>query len=129
LTVVAIFAAAVALFTREPAKATMPAPEISFSIALGISVPRAAELTAKLQDRLRVPAGTRSYVLQNDRWAEVKPSPMAERLNAVVRSYNPKDGVAYVYLTYPEYHMPLIQVWRFDGKVWSDSIDPGIFVR
>lgn len=32
-------------------------------------------------------------------------------------------------LTYREYNMPVIERWRFDGKTWSDVIDPGIFVR
>ena len=129
LVVVAIFAAAAALLAREPVAIRMPAPTINLSIAPGVSVPKVEQLTAKLKDQHRVAPGTRSYVLENDKWVEVKPSPMAERLNAVVRSYSQKDGVAHVHLSFPEYSMPLIQIWRFDGKVWSDNVDPGIFIR
>jgi hypothetical protein len=128
LVVMAVFSATVALLARDQATATMPAPDISLSMAPGLSVPQTRELTAKLQNQLRVPAGTRTYARENDKWVEAKPSPMVKHLDAVVRSYNTKDGVALVYLTYPEYQMPLIQIWRFDGQVWSDSVDPGIFV-
>jgi hypothetical protein len=129
LIVVAVFSAAVALLARDPAAASMLAPDISLSLAPGVSVPKPDELAIKLQNQFRTPAGTRTYVRENDRWVEVKPLPMAKRLDAVVRSYNSMDGTAYVYFTYPQYRMPFLQIWRFDGKVWGDSVDPGIFVR
>jgi hypothetical protein len=129
LIVIAIFAAAAVLLGRDHATASMPAPSINISTAPGVSVPQIDQLRARLQNRLGVPAGTRAYMRENGKWVEVKPSPMAERLVAVVRSYNREEGVAYLHLTYPEYRMPLIQIWRFDGKVWSDSVDPGIFGR
>jgi hypothetical protein len=103
LTVVAVFSAAVALLSRDQATAAMPAPFMSLSAAPGVSVPDVEQLTAK-------------------------PSPMAERLDGVVLSYNKEEGLAYLHVTYPEYPMPVIQIWRYSGKVWSDSIDPGIFV-
>ena len=47
--------------------------------------------------------------------------------SAVVRSFDATTGRAYVHLVeYPEYRMPILQIWRFDGETWSDSIDPGI---
>jgi hypothetical protein len=128
LIVVAVFSAAVALLSRDQATAAMPAPYIRLSAASGVSVPDVEQLTAKVQNRLGVRAGTRAHVRENGKWVEVKPSPMAERLDGVVLSYNKEEGLAYLHVTYPEYPMPVIQIWRYSGKVWSDSIDPGIFV-
>jgi len=103
---------------------------VRLTIASGVSVPNAAELARKIEGRLRDPRGTKIYVRENGKLVEVKPSRVTTQLSAVVRSFDEKTGVAYVdLLEYPEYKMPLLQIWRFDGKVWSNSVDPGIFIR
>jgi hypothetical protein len=55
--------------------------------------------------------------------------PVGKHFSALVRSFDAKQGLAYVELTSREYNMPLVQIWRFDGRAWNDSIDRGILVR
>ena|SRR5436190_23037975 len=96
----------------------------------GLTVPDVDQLSQKLERNLRYPQpGAKVYAREGDRWIEVKPVPVGKHFSAVVRSFDAKQGMAYVELTYREYNMPLVQIWRFDGKAWSDSVDPGIFVR
>src|SRR5712671_6493949 len=107
LIVLAIVSTAVALLAGDRVAASMPVPSITLSTAPGVSVPQPADLAASLQNQFRVPAGTQIYALKNDKWVEVKPESNARHLNAVVRSYDPADGVAYLHLASPEYPMPL----------------------
>ena len=102
---------------------------VTLTTAPGLSVPSADELAKKLEGSLRE-STAKTYVKRDGRLIEVKPSRTTEPLSAVVRSFDPQTGLAYVdLLEYPEYNMPLLQIWRFDGKAWSDSVDPGIFIR
>lgn len=103
---------------------------VTLTAAPSISVPSSGELAKKLERSLREPPGTKTYVKQNEKLVEVKPSRVTKPLSAVVRSFDPTTGLAYVdLLEYPEYNMPLLQIWRFDGKAWSGSVDRGIFIR
>jgi hypothetical protein len=104
-------------------------PTIRLTTASGVSVPNADDLTRKLEGTFRDPRGTKTYTRENNKWIEVKPSPPVKGLSAVVRSFDRKKGIAYVELMYPRYNMPLVQIWRFNGEAWSDSVDPGIFAR
>ena len=107
-----------------------PSPQISLTVAPGIAVPNIADLRAKLAEMPRESSRMKIYSREGDRWIEVKPPSISQGdLTAVVRSYNEKEGRAHVELSYPQYKMPLIQFWYFDGRKWSDSIDRGIFVR
>ena len=102
---------------------------VSLTTAPGVSVPSAAQLAEKLEGSLQE-SSTKTYVKRDGRLVEVKPSRATKPLSAVVRSFDPKTGLAYVdLLEYPEYNMPLVQIWRYDGKAWTDSVDPGIFIR
>jgi hypothetical protein len=102
---------------------------VLLTTAPGVSVPNGDQLAAKLDSASRTGA-MKLYVRENGKLVEVKPSGKAKPASAVVRSFDPKTGLAYVDIDdYPQYSTPLFQVWRFDGKTWSDSIDPGIFAR
>jgi hypothetical protein len=102
---------------------------VTLATAAGLSVPSADELAKKLEGSLRE-STTKTYVKRDGRLVEVRPSRATQPLSAVVRSFDPKTGLAYVdLLAFPEYNMPLLQIWRFDGKAWSDSVDAGIFTR
>jgi hypothetical protein len=128
--VVLILSTAVMLWGRERSPNAGSGPNIRLTASPGVSVPNVDELTKKLERTLRHPPGTKTYVRENEKWVEVKPSSVTKPLTAVVRSFNEKEGVAYVdLLMYTEYNMPLLQIWHFDGKAWSDSIDRGIFIR
>lgn len=103
---------------------------IPLTTAPGLAVPDVDQLSQKLESSMRYPQpGAKMYTREGDKWVEVKPVPAGKHFSAVVRSFDVKQRMAYVELTSREYNMPLIQIWRFDGKTWSDSIDPGIFVR
>ena len=103
---------------------------VSLTTSPGVSVPSANDLARNLEASLRELPGAKTYVRENGKLIEVKPSRITKPMSAVVRSFDAKTGLAYVdLLEYPEYNMPLLQIWRFDGKAWSDSVDPGIFVR
>jgi hypothetical protein len=104
--------------------------KIPLTTAPGLAVPDVDQLARKLESSLRYPQqGAKVYTREDGKWVEVKPVPVGKHFSAVVRSFDAKQGMAYVELTYREYNMPVVQIWRFDGKVWSDSVDPGIFVR
>jgi hypothetical protein len=104
--------------------------KISLTAASGVAVPDVDQLARKLDSGLRFPRpGTKVYTRDGGKLVEVKPAPVGKYFSAVVRSFDAKQGMAYVELTSREYKMPVIQIWRFDGKTWSDSVDPGIFVR
>jgi hypothetical protein len=103
---------------------------ISVSTAPGLAVPDINQLGKRLESSLRYPQlGTKVYTREDGKWVEVKPVPVGKHFSAVVRAFDPRHGMAYIELTYREYNMPLVQIWRFDGKAWSDSVDPGIFTR
>ena len=103
--------------------------DVRLTTAPGVSVPNGDQLAAKLDGASRT-GGMKLYARENGKLVEVKPSGKAKSASAVVRSFDPKTGLAYVDIhDYPQYSMPLFQVWRFDGKTWSDNVDPGIFVR
>jgi hypothetical protein len=94
----------------------------------GVGVLKLDELRTKLEQTLRQPSSAKTYVLERGRLVEVKPPPLPRGVVAVVRSYNDKERAARIEVSYPRYKMPLIQIWRFDGRNWSDSVDPGIIV-
>ncbi len=94
----------------------------------GIAVPKIDELRGKLEQTLRQPSTAKTYVLEGGRLVEMKPPPLPRGVVAFVRSYDDKERAARIEVSYPRYKMPLIQIWRFDGQNWSDSVDPGIFV-
>ena len=103
---------------------------VRLTTAPGVSIPNPDELAAKLYGASRGPGGFKLYVEDRGRLIEVKPPDPPKLDPAVVRSFDSRTGVAYIDIgDYSQYKMPLIQVWRFDGKSWSDSIDPGILVR
>ena len=102
---------------------------LRLSVSPGVpTVPKIKDLEAKLQQAFTPPNATRTYKLENRRWVEVSPSVTGEHLTAVVRSYDESKRTAYVQLTQRQYNMPILQVWRFNGRTWSNQIDPGIFV-
>jgi hypothetical protein len=102
---------------------------VRLTVSPGVAVPKIDELKAKLEETLRQPSGTKMYTRQGDKWVEVKPPSLPRGLSAVVRSYNEKERAAHIELAFPQYNMPIVQIWRFDGRRWNDAIDPGIFVR
>jgi len=100
---------------------------IPLTTAPGLEVPDVEQLSKKLESGLR--PGAKVYTREDGKWVEVEPAPVGKHFSAVVRSFDAKQGMAYVELTRHEYKMPVVQIWRFDGKTWNDSVDPGIFVR
>lgn len=100
---------------------------IPLTTAPGLAAPDVEQLSKKLERSLR--PGTKVYTRDDGKWIEVEPLPVGKHFSALVRSFDAKQGVAFVELTYHEYKMPVMQIWRFDGKTWNDSIDPGIFIR
>jgi hypothetical protein len=93
-------------------------------------VPDLDQLAERLERSLRFPQpGQKVYTREGDKLVEVKPEPVGSQFSAVIRSFDAKHGVAYVEITSLEYKMPVVQIWRFDGKAWRDSVDAGIFVR
>ena len=104
--------------------------KIPLTTTPGLAVPDVDQLLKKLESGLRYPQpGSKVYTREGGKWVEVKPVPTGRHFSAVVRSFDATKGMAYVELTSNEYNMPLVQIWRFDGKAWSDSVDPGIFVQ
>ena len=99
------------------------------SVSSGVSVPKIKELEAKVQQSFTAPGMMRTYKLETRRWVDVTPSVPAEYLTAVVRSYDESTRTAYLQFTQRQYNMPVLQVWRFGGRTWSDQLDPGIFVQ
>jgi expansin (peptidoglycan-binding protein) len=67
------------------------------------------------------------YTREGGRFVEAMPAPISGDLSVAVRSFDAKKQLAHVEVT--EHNMPTIQIWRFNGKEWSDSIDAGIFVH
>ena len=124
--------AAIALLVVAPALACLTTDAAAQNLRLtapeGVGVPKIDELRTKLEQTLRQPSSAKTYVLERGRLVEVKPPPLPRGVVAVVRSYNDKERTARIEVSYPRYKMPLIQIWRFDGRNWSDSVDPGIFV-
>ena len=104
--------------------------KIPLTTTPGLAVPDVDQLAKKLESSLRYPQpGSKVYTREGGKWVEVKPLPVGRHFSAVVRSFDATKGMAYLELTSREYNMPLVQIWRFDGKAWSASLDPGIFVR
>ena len=88
-----------------------------FTIAPGVSIPSSSQWA----EELRSAEAARLYTQQHRQLIEMHRSHRTPPAHAVVRSYDPTSGLAYVDVNnYPEYNMPLLQVWRFDGKRWSD---------
>ncbi len=104
-------------------------PNVRFTVSSGVSVPNSDELKSKIESALRHPSGGKFYAREGGKWVEVKPPSVAQGLSAVVRSFNREEGTAHVDIIYPEYRMPVVQMWWFDGKSWNDNVDAGIFVR
>ncbi len=104
---------------------------IPLTAAASLAVPDLDQLAKRLESSLRFPQpGVKLYTREGNKLVEIKPPPVGKHFSAVVvRSFDAKQGIAYVELTSREYNMPVVQIWRFDGKAWSDSVDPGIFVR
>ena len=100
---------------------------VPLTTAPGLAVPDVEQLSKKLESGLR--PGAKVYTREDGKWINVEPAPVGKHFSAVVRSFDAKQGMAYVELNYREYKMPIVQIWRFDGKTWNASIDPGIFVR
>jgi hypothetical protein len=104
--------------------------KVPLTTAPGLAVPEVDQLAKKLELSLRYPKpGAKVYTREDGKWVEVKPLPVGRDFSAVVRSFDATQGMAYVELTYLQYNMPVVQIWHFDGNAWSDSVDPGIFVR
>ncbi len=124
--------AAIALLVVAPTLACLTTEVAAQNLRLtapeGTEVPKLDELRTKLEQILRQPSSAKTYVLESGRLVEVKPPPLPRGVVAVVRSYNDKERAARIEVSYPRYKMPLIQIWRFDGRNWSDSVDPGILV-
>ena len=102
---------------------------IHITLPANVSIPNVNDLKQKLAQSVRQPSRIKLYTREGGRLVEVTPPPVANDLSIAVRSFDPKKRLAHVEVAYPQYKMPMIQVWRFDGKAWSDSVDPGIFVR
>ena len=100
---------------------------VPLTTAPGLAVPDVEQLSKKLERSLR--PGAKVYTREDGKWVDVEPAPVGKHFSAIVRSFDAKQGMAYVELAYREYKMPVVQIWRFDGKTWNDSVDPGIFVR
>ena len=98
---------------------------IPLTVAPGLSIPDVDQLAKKLE----AGPGAKAYTREKGKWAEIKPAPLGKPLSADVRSFDAKQNMAYVELTYRGSNIPVIQIWRFDGKTWSDSVDAGILVR
>jgi hypothetical protein len=129
LAVVLILSAAAMLVGREPSANAGSGRNIHLTAAPGVSVPNVDDLTRKLESTLGL-GTTKIYVHESDKWIEVKPSSVEKPMSAIVRSFNEKERIAYVDLRmHPEYNMPVLQIWHFDGQTWSDRIDRGAFVR
>jgi hypothetical protein len=97
------------------------------TIAPGLAVPEVEQLSKKLESSLR--PGAKVYTREDGKWINVEPAPVGKHFSAVVRSFDAKEGIAYVELTHREYTTPFVQIWRFDGKTWDDRVDPGILGR
>jgi hypothetical protein len=69
------------------------------------------------------------YTREGGRLVAATPPLIADDLSIAVRSFDVNKRLAHVEVAYPQYKMPMIQLWRFNGKEWSDSIDSGIFVH
>ena len=100
---------------------------VPLTTAPGLAVPDVEQLSKKLESSLR--PGAKVYTREDGKWVNVEPAPVGKRFSAVVRSFDEKQGIAYVELTHREYTTPFVQIWRFDGKTWNDRIDPGILGR
>ena len=102
---------------------------IRLTVSPGVSIPRMDELKVKIEGTLRLPTGAKIYARQGDTWVEMNPREIPKGLGAVVRSFDEEEGKAHVHLIFPKFKMPVVQIWRFNGKSWSDNIDPGIIAR
>ena len=63
-------------------------------------------------------------MLESNRWVATTTPPVAKRANATVRSYSASEGAAFVEVVLPEHKTWVLQVWRFDGAKWSDTVGP-----
>src|SRR5580765_3095837 len=92
------------------------------AVSPGVDVPNIEDLTTKVEESLAVPAGRRT-VRMGDRWIEA--APPAPK-SATVLAYSEKERIARVEFSHPAYAMRIIKFWRFDGRTWSDRMDPGM---
>jgi hypothetical protein len=94
-----------------------------------VSVPNVDDLARKLERSVGSPTA-KIYVHESEKWVEVMPLSAEQPVSAIVRSFNEREGIAYIDVRmHPEYRMPVLQIWHFDGKTWSDRIDRGAFAR
>ena len=102
---------------------------IRFQQASGVAIPQADELKKKIEATTRRPAGATVHAQQGSQLRPAVPRPLQD-LEAVVQSFDRKDGKARVDLTFPGYRSPIVQFWRFDGGSWAESgIEPRALVR
>jgi len=126
---VLVIAAALLQSGGNLARGADPQVGIQLRETPGIAIPSKNELKAKIESRLRAPAGTKYYVRRGGVLVETEPPQLEKGIAVVVRSFDKKNGRAYVQLVFPKYEMPVVQIWNFDGKNWSDDVDPGLFAR
>jgi hypothetical protein len=119
------FAAAM-LFGCAPAEKDGGGSVFRLTLPPNISIPNPDDLRQKIERSIGQPPRTKTYVLEGGRRIEVKPTP--PDMSAAVRAFDAEKQEAHVEIAYySDYKMPIVQIWRFDGKGWTDSIDPGIF--
>jgi hypothetical protein len=125
-----VLAVSLMLWGCAPSTNSGSATSVRVTAVSGVSVPHLNELARELEGARRELSGMRTFVRENGKRVEAKRSRPMESRSAVVRSFDATTGLAYVQMhEYPEYRMPLLQIWHFDGKAWSDSVDRGIFIR
>ena len=99
-------------------------------VAADASIPNPDDLKAKIELFLRQPIQGTTYIEKEDHWVETKePIYPLSGVYAIVQSYDPNNRVARINLIEPEYPMPVVQYWYFDGKNWFDIVDPGFIVK
>jgi hypothetical protein len=102
---------------------------LRFQQASGVAIPQADELKAKVAATTRRPSGATVHAQQGGQLRPAVPRPLQE-LEAVVQSFDEKDGKARVELSFPGYRSPIVQFWRFDAGSWTESgIEPRALVR
>ena len=122
-------AAFIMLWGWPPPTNSDPATALRLTTAPGVSAPRLDLLARKLEGMRGGLSEMRTFVQEDGRLVEVTRPRVTTPRSAVVRSFDATTGRAYVHLVeYAEYRMPLLQIWYFDGKAWSDRVDPGIFI-
>jgi hypothetical protein len=101
---------------------------LRLSAAPGVEVPSIEQLARRIDDTPNELPGIRTLVSRDGKQVEVQRLRPGPARSALVRSFDAATGKAYVAVQrHPHYRMPALQIWRFDGKAWGDSVDPGIF--